>query len=343
MMSLNKYIKSTIYFVLVCYLLGFIILILFYSQIPSLDFTTTTKSAEHCRDVEQDEGESIEQTCEIYIVKNDLRPYVLPLAIYVALIVCGLIYINRELKKITRELQQFEIKSKQALSNMESVDTDFMFHELNQTLTILNKNIDEFNSNEEKRFNYVSTIMHDLKTPLQVIRGYIDIFKSGIVKEKYITRIEEQIEHIDSIAQTTTYLYGYHPELEAVQLDEIVSEVIEYYRTISDDIEFEIKVKPSVWTVDVNGMVRCLHNLINNSLEAESTNINVTVETDKLEISDNGLGFDQEDYDTFVKSPSDSQCHLGLKIINTIIVANKLEIKYTKQDIGTKVSIKNNK
>lgn len=342
MTNFSSHLKNTIYFVLASYLIGLIALILVYSQISNLNLTTTTKTSEQCTE-ESSVGESGVYSCQVYSIKPDVRPYVIPLLIYLAIIIFGLIHINRELKKIVNDFEQFNAKSQQAITKMEPTQTNFRFIELNQVLSILNQNIIELNNNEENRHNYVSYVMHDIKTPLQVIRGYIDILKSGIAKENYYTVIEEQVEHINNIAQTTSYIAGYTPNKEFIEMDKLIEKLKSDYKTIDPTIKFETSIEQVVWEVDYDGLLRCLHNLINNSIQAGSKVIKLRLQPAKLELIDEGSGFSQQQYIEYLNYSSKTQGHFGLKIVDTIIKANDLHIKYSKQSNGTKVTITNDR
>lgn len=341
MTKFNDHLKQTIYFVLGSYLIGLVALLFIYSQISNLDYTTTTMSKEQCTE-KVDANDAVVASCEVYLVKKDWRPYIIPAVVYLAIIICGLVHINRELKVILKELELFNIKSQQAITNMKTTQINFRFHELNQVFTLLNQNIEELNNNDKIRHNYVSCVMHDLKTPLQVIHGYIDILKSGISKQSYYVVIEEQIAHINNIAQTTTYISGYIPDIKSVRINVLLLKLIADYKIINPKLEFHTTLESVVWKIDYNGLLRCLHNLVNNSLEAGSTVIKIVLQPTKLELIDDGSGFSQEEYSEYIAYSSKSQGHFGLKMVNTIIMANDLQIKYSKQPGGTIVTIVNN-
>lgn len=343
MNSLSNNIKNTFYFVLFSYLVALIALGIYYSKINDFNFQTTTESTEQCTSV-HGSGESDDSVCSIYIVEKKWEPYVIPALLYIVLIILGLIHINRELKKVVGELELFNTNTQAEIKNMEKTDYDYQFVELNNASAVLKQNIDTFNNNQKRQRDYINYVMHDLKTPLQVIRGYIDLLKSGIVNQDYFDIIETQVGHIDNIAQTTSYISGYTANLEQVRVEQLLAEIKVHYTAIYPTMNFSLNAGEVVWDVDYNGLIRCLHNLINNSLEAEGNNryINIKLSHDKLVIIDNGSGFSQDDYIKYVNMTEGKESHFGLKIVDTIIKANSLTIKFTKLDSGTQVVIKQN-
>lgn len=343
MNSLSKHIKSTFYFVFFAYFIALIALGVYYSKINDFNFQTTTESTEQCSTA-NDDGDSADSVCSIYIVEKRWEPYVIPAVMYILLIILGLVHINRELKKVVDELDRFNSNTKIEIQNMEKLDYSYSFVELNNAAEVLEQNIDTFNNNQRRQHDYINYVMHDLKTPLQVIRGYIDLLKSGIINQEYFNIIETQVAHIDNIAETTSYISGYVATKEKVLVHTLLEDIKKHYIAIYPSIEFIIEAEEVEWNIDYDGLIRCLHNLINNSLKSEGNDkyINIKLVQGELSIVDKGSGFSQEEFIKYVNMTESKGSHFGLKIVDTIIKANNLTIKFTKLERGTKVVIKQN-
>lgn len=343
MNSLSKHIKNTFYFVFFSYFIALIALGIYYSKISDFNFQTTTESTEQCSSSHGDTDTSGDSVCSIYIVEKRWEPYVIPALLYAALIIFGLVHINRELKKVVTELDDFNTNTQIEIQTMEKLDHKYQFIELNNAAEILSENIDTFKNNQQRQHDYINYVMHDLKTPLQVIRGYVDLLKSGIINEDYFNVIETQVKHIDSIAETTSYISGYVASIETVNMNKVLADIKDHYMAIYPTMEFVLESNEVAWNVDYDGLIRCLHNLINNSLESEGDDkyISVKLIEDKITIIDNGSGLDQDEFIKYVNMTEGKESHFGLKIVDTIIKANDLTINFTKLEEGTKVIIEN--
>lgn len=117
--------------------------------------------------------------------------------------------LNRDLKKKIKELKE----TKQDSSNSNNIlliaddkltETNEKFTEVNKELAEVNKELVQINGQikqfQEKQNEFINIISHELKTPIQVIIGYIELFFEQPEKKfEYGNRILRNLERLQKI------------------------------------------------------------------------------------------------------------------------------------------------
>lgn len=193
------------------------------------------------------------------------------------------------------------------------------------------------------------TILHDLKSPLSVIIGFLDpTFSeaSGLSEDikKVFSILRRNADYMAELLKELTELQVQNsqtggPILRNVQLREFLSEVISAGRELADkkEISFTITISPGLpeaAVFDSLGIRRVLDNLMSNAVKysLRNTKIHVRVKSENrrliFEISDEGQGIPEEElpilFQEFCKTsirPTEGEpsTGLGLSIAKKII------------------------
>lgn len=170
-------------------------------------------------------------------------------------------------------------------------------------------------------------LRHNLRTDMQVIKGYLDIVREGCAEsdQMAIEQIEtttnkllllgEKIRDIDSLLTAANY------QLRHVQLQDIVERVVAQYHEAHPDVIFKTTVGDHV--IAGNSLVTdAIEELIENAIEhtdtgTEPTVISVTselhAETDEvlLRITDNGQGIPKGEVKAISEATESELNHSG--------------------------------
>lgn len=210
--------------------------------------------------------------------------------------------------------------------------------------------------------------IHDLKNPINVIKGYVDLVKS------YDLSLEEQTQILDSIMRSTDKLMEIVNKLteairddidlktkkEKVSLNEIINKVCvnnaAYLRNKKMSLKSPTDMELPDIKVDASKIETAIDNLLNNAIKygPEGTHIEIATKFDDnnvyLEISDDGPGITEEDQiNIFEKGTvsqnkptgGESQSGLGLWIVKQIIEEHGGDITLKSQKgKGTVFTIK---
>ena len=249
-------------------------------------------------------------------------------------------------------------------------------------LEVLNKNfnfmINQLKDQQDKlllqeRHEAWSTIArklaHEIKNPLTPIQLTIDRLKnkySDIIDSNnkdnfsnHLKTIRKQIEQIEKLVnEFSDFARMPKPVLKKINLLDIIDDNIFLLKEIDSSIKINLKHnEKEYWFIcDSEQISRVFFNLVKNSIESiqekSLKNIDfskkIDIEIDNkndyisLIITDNGLGFSEENLSNILKpyyTTKEKGTGLGLSIVNKIINDHNCKINFIKQKIGAKILI----
>lgn len=343
MIKISNFLKKQMYIILIVFVLSFIAIVFLEYQIMNLDFPMiASKEIGKCENLEVSQ-KSAAQECVVTVYHRTIIPFLVPPALYIAILITGILYLMSQFKVIINQLVKFEENILIAIESNSPVDYQYKFLELNQIGASINDNIEDINQNEQLRSRYVNYVMHDIKTPLQIITGYLELLKlSGT--QPYIEPIEQQVAQIDSIVQNNTFIEGYTPNIEQVNIEQQLLIIRDSYINLYPNLKFEIESnRPLEWSVDLVGFKRSIQNLISNGIAAQDQDpyIKLILTDNQLKIIDHGHGFSQEQFESYLNQKDLSREHYGLQITSTILKANNIVISFKQLETGTVITLTN--
>lgn len=212
---------------------------------------------------------------------------------------------------------------------------------------------------EKSLQDLMQNISHDLRTPLSAIKGYVNAILDGIVKEpqqqkKYLSRVQDQVNHVNSMVQELFDLSQLESRqlkfhLTMVPLPTLAETFYEKYslERAKKNLHFQV-VYPDCWLnntskeaglflqVDLEKLERVLTNLLNNAFkftkDGDQIELSFALTADGkdllIKVSDTGVGISPHDlphiFDRFyMVSPARRGAKqgsgLGLAIVKEIV------------------------
>lgn len=241
------------------------------------------------------------------------------LSVCIALLISIILYqqfafrtgIQRELKKISQKLE--EIQDADSDENVMVFTDNKVLMELaaqiNRLLEKQKKTRADFRRSEISSKKMLSNISHDIKTPMTVILGYLEIMRLNSPEENEMLRKVEQkaqrvMEWIDQFF-TLAKLEAGDTEIEISKIDicEICREnVLDFYELLIQK-EFQVEVdipeeKAFIWG-NQDALQRILFNLISNVVRygSDGKYMGLFLRSDEkyiyIDVVDRGKGIDQ--------------------------------------------------
>lgn len=203
---------------------------------------------------------------------------------------------------------------------------------------------------DASRRQLLSDISHDLRSPITVVKGYVELINSGKIideeKQKhYMNIILKKVNYIGDLVENILYLARVEQRKSMLKdiesLDLIIYDVVDSYRDQSHEIKC-VLLENMLFECDYGQIKRLFANLIDNAMdyspEGSTINIQGQMENDYyvIIIEDEGVGIDEKNieqiFSRFVRvdSTRNNESHhfgLGLAIVKSIVIAHKGEIR----------------
>lgn len=308
--------------------------------------------------------------------------YVRGIIIFVAILVVLLIapvflIIQKDIVKPLRELEKgsrhisegnldFRLNTK---SRNEVGRVIFSYEKMRQELK---KSIQKQVKYENNRKELISSISHDLKTPITSIKGYVEGILDGVAntdekRERYLQVIHQKSLDMDNLIDDL-FLFS-KLDLHKMPFEFDVIHFSNFIKDISEELTLEYQgqgkiiyemedlsdTKPLV-LADADQIKRVVMNLVQNSIkynrnEEKQVVIQVSNEADNvsLVVKDNGIGMTEDElkhaFDMFYRSDESRNTKtggsgLGLAIVKQIVLEHQGSIKAkSSPEKGTQIKI----
>ena len=225
-----------------------------------------------------------------------------------------------------------------------------LFQKMNEVL-MLHCSIKQV-QNDQKLYESLFKITHEIKNPIAVIKGYLDMFDIHNPNHtiQYIPILKGEVNRVLVLLEDFLSINRIHINKEIIDIVYLIEEVIESFEPLlkKKKIDFVFNAPEIYIEADYNRLKQVFINVIKNSVEAISSNgkiiVNIRIQNKYLliEIIDNGVGMNSEDieklnYPFFTTKQNGTG--LGVYLSKEIIEKHSGTMKYQSNQ-GMKVTIK---
>jgi signal transduction histidine kinase len=164
---------------------------------------------------------------------------------------------------------------------------------------------------ELARREFLSNVAHELRTPLMVATGYLQMLQKGVVSGEQLTAgidtVARNVQQIATLVNDILFLQEMDlvlPEFQAVDMNEIAKSVTEKYTEKAADrgVKLRFGARPTLPAVsgDLKSLERALMALVDNAIKFSplggDVDINLTEKDDsvRLAVRDHGIGIPKE-------------------------------------------------
>ncbi len=215
---------------------------------------------------------------------------------------------------------------------------------INDIILSYEKRLSAYRQTEETNRQLMTSLSHDVRTPLTTLIGYLDAAHKGIVdgkeRDEYIETARRKAhdlkEYIDVLFDWFK-LGSNEFSMNIVEIDlteltrNILIDWIPIFEDTQVDFTIDIPEQPFRVQIDPDGYMRILNNLIQNVIShSHADKIEIALMEQnrniKIVLSDNGIGIDKEDlkhiFDRLYKCDkgrSEKGSGLGLSIVHELV------------------------
>ncbi len=285
-------------------------------------------------------------------MRKDILYNIFPIIFIVLILIVGLLvgWARRLVLKIEH--------LKEKIDNLDNENyVDHYHYYMDDELKVLSDAIDQMKQNLKEQDEYKNTmyqnISHDFKTPITVIKSYLEALEDHMVEvEEAYPIIKEQVSKLETKVHSLLYLnkLNYIKDLKVqpekkVDLKPILNTSFEKFKYHRPDITWKIEIydKTTIYRGSEDMWEAIIDNLLNNFIRYAKSVIRITIKNHKITFYNDGPNFDPNvlnDIFTPYKKGINGQFGLGLSIVKQTISLFGYEITVKNERKGVSFMIK---
>ncbi|TEB04864.1 Alkaline phosphatase synthesis sensor protein PhoR [Pelotomaculum schinkii] len=266
-----------------------------------------------------------------------------------------LLGVKRQLKDMTDALNDIEAGNgnRRILATGNELTADLSY-KMNEIVYRYEEQLSGLRAADETNRQLMTSLSHDVRTPLTTLIGYLEAAHRGVVtgkeREDYLEIARRKAHDLKDYIDVLFDWFKLNSSeftlsIERVELAELTRNILKDWIPIFEenhlDYEIEIPEKPLYAKVDLDGYARIVNNLVQNVIaHSKATQIRIEVTQNEKEIeiriADNGIGIEKADLPHIFerlykcdKGRSDKGSGLGLSIVRQMV--EKMDGRITVQ------------
>ncbi len=199
------------------------------------------------------------------------------------------------------------------------IETSTRPDELHNLELTLNSMLEKLEETFEKQKRFSADASHELRTPIAVINGYLDVLNKWgkddpEVLEESITTMKEEIINMKRLSENLLMMSRldfkkYNFEWEEVDLNKVLKKVTEDFTMTAKKMNIEFQEKDSAKIQgDHSLLLQMFRSVMENAVKYTSEKGNIVISLNKnndkavIKISDDGIGIPEKDLDKIFES-----------------------------------------
>lgn len=287
----------------------------------------------------------------VLAIRKDVLSVLIPVLVIIVLLIITVIYLwNRILINKIEHL-------KEKIDNLdnENYKDDYLF-EIDDEFMVLSKAIDNMKlalqEQEEYKNQMYQNISHDFKTPIAVIKSYVEGIEDHVTNlEDGIPIIKEEVGKLENKVNSLLYLnkLNYLKDQkrtnEKVDLQDVIKDVVKKFQLQRPEIKWEITFsdKSTKFNGDYELWETILDNLLNNFMRYAVSEIKITIKNRKIYLYNDGENIDENIvnniFNPYTKGIK-GQFGLGLSIVKKSLALINYEVSVRNEKKGITFIIK---
>ncbi len=274
-----------------------------------------------------------------------------------------LISVKRQLKDMTDTISDIQSGngSRKILAVGNELTADLSY-KINEIVYDYEEQLSQLRATDETNRQLMTSLSHDVRTPLTTLIGYLDAIHRGVAAPKdqsdYLEiarrKAHDLKEYIDILFDWFKLNSSeFSLFIEQTELAELTRNILKDWIPIFEekhlDSEIEIPEKPLLAKVDLDGYTRIINNLVQNVMShSQATQIKIKMLKKEAEIKicieDNGIGIEKPDLQHIFerlykcdKGRSNKGSGLGLSIVRQMV--EKMDGKITVHSVPTQYTV----
>lgn len=244
-------------------------------------------------------------------------------------------------------------------TKIDNIDNDNFDHKINfrtdDEIKSLALSIEDMRMNlkmqEEYKNNMYQNISHDFKTPLTVIKSYVEAVEDGVEDEKDALKvIKEQTDKLEKKVYSLLYFNKLDylkdrnvDKKSLIDISEVINASVEKFKYQRKDVTIRTSIDDSKFNGTFELWETIIDNILNNFIRYAKKEIKITVKNNKLTLFNDGPAIDENlvnDIFNPFKKGIKGQFGLGLSIVKKTLNLLNYDISIENSKKGVSFIIK---
>jgi signal transduction histidine kinase len=269
--------------------------------------------------------------------------------------------ISQEVQDETKEILEF-LKQLNTQTKALKIESRYSqeFNNITKLLTLISKQRSKKNLKKSKytaklklsnrqKDDIISAISHEFKNPIAVISGYTQTLRedsnlSAKMREKFLAKIASNTNKLTDMIDRLRLSITLEEKKQALHfspcnLAMLTQEIVEDLSLTYPNREIKIQAQEVNLKVDVTMMGIAISNLVENALKYSKGTISISIDQEKLTVTDTGIGLPPEELEKitekFYRVSSNSwnnSLGLGLSLVKNIMQMHHFTLEIQSEE-----------
>ena len=205
---------------------------------------------------------------------------------------------------------------------------------------------------EEYKNQMYQNISHDFKTPITVMKSYIEAFEDGVLTDKEAVKVsKEQLSKLEGKVHSLLYLnkLNYFKDKkdiikERCDVSKVVFDSVDKFSLVRNDVKFTLDIdeKNTIFKGSSEMWEAIIDNILNNFIRYANKEIKITIKNNKIILFNDGPNIDKDVLNN-IFSPFEKGVNgvfgLGLSIVKKTLTFLNYDINIQNTKNGVKFII----
>ena len=205
---------------------------------------------------------------------------------------------------------------------------------------------------EEYKNQMYQNISHDFKTPITVMKSYIEAFEDGVITDKEAVKVsKEQLSKLEGKVHSLLYLnkLNYFKDKkdiikERCDVSKVVFDSVDKFSLVRNDVNFTLDIdeKNTIFKGSSEMWEAIIDNILNNFIRYANKEIKITIKNNKIILFNDGPNIDKDVLNN-IFSPFEKGVNgvfgLGLSIVKKTLTFLNYDINIQNTKNGVKFII----
>jgi two-component system sensor histidine kinase CssS len=277
--------------------------------------------------------------------------YIMLAIVFISVVSLMVGYFSKRMKNKFKELE----KNAEKIGNREwedelILDDKYEFGRLSVIMDSVRLQLNEYDQQQKHQFHAIS---HELKTPIMVIKGYLDSIVRGLYPkgnlESSLEIVGQETDKLENMVKNILYLNKMDylskrkDTISKIEIKPLIQEAVDRFEIVRSELKWDMVLEQMPARGTKEQWTFILDNILSNQVRYAKTRVNIRWQFGELIIENDGRPIEVDLIDKIFEpfhKGIDGQTGLGLSIVKRLLEVNgyKIEVKNQESCVVFRIS-----